>query len=402
MTYAVLKLTNGVKTIDFVDGVNYSLKSSGWAPAVSARDHGILGGRGYYIDVPEQIEISIFGEAGTAGAGFNQAIRDITALLDQVDAWAQGEEVDPVIMYIQIQSSDLTEPLQAIVAGKAGDVPFMSSPNSFSDLVMTYEIDGAIITFRRRGQLLSPGEIETVDYGSPSYETNPAVLTINTGLTHLDIPSPTKISLTNFVASVPMMGAGFVLVTGVSPASAYGTNFGIFDYNDMVSSEFSSVAETAQHATSGNIMRIDAAVNTSGSIAVTVSAEVVGLTVFMKVRNNHATTTWRARARSSGFAEISQRWKIIDASTLNPRAEVMGLLNAVSAFHEKIHIDFETDGSVGTLDVNIIAVLPQDGDTHYIAIKEDSYTADSFARNLVIDHRALTHKRPLAFIETAD
>lgn len=399
MTYAVLELTNGSKTIDFVDGVNYTLKSSGWGPAISARDRGILGGRGYYVDVPESIEIGIFGQNG-----FNEAIRDITTLLDQVDAWSQGEEVDPIILKIQIQSSELSEPLQAIVAGKANDSPFMTSPSSFSDMIMSYEIDGAVITFRRRGQLLSPSETETAYYGvpfqDPSYETNPAVLTINSGLEELDIPSPTKVSFTNFIANVPMLGAGFLMLTGFSPSSAYGTNFGVFEYDEMTSSEFATVAETAKFATGGNVKRIDAATNQTGSIEITVNAEVVGLTVFVKLRNNHASSTWRARARSTGFANINGRWKTIDASTLNPRAEVFGLLNAVSAFHEKIHIDFETDYSVGTLDVNVIAILPQDGNTHYIAVKEDDYTNDSFARNIVIDHRALTHKRPLAFIET--
>ena len=393
--YAILRLTDGQQTIDFLDETHYALQEGGWAPSIATRDRGLLGGRGFYVDVPETVTINVFGENN-----FGVALTNITAMLDQADAWAEGEDVDPVVLEVQIQNSLLDEPLRSIVISKDGDAPFLSTPSSFSDMLLVYEIEGMSISFMRRGMLLSPGEEEEVGSGTQKY--NGLVDTISSGLSELDIPSPTLITLTELDASSPLLGDGFIIIAGGNPNSSYGKNFAVFYESDMTKTNFYGLNETTTHANYNYVANLGPSSHQTGSLEITVNAEVQALTVFVKIRISD-TISCRVRARSTGFAEICGRWKVVPLGAGGkPGVLALGELVGVSEFHEKIHIDVETDYSIGAIAIESIAILPSGGDTHYIEIVGADYSSASYVRELFINHRALTHKRPLVYIETAE
>lgn len=393
MSYAVLKLVGTGVTIDLLDGVNYALTA--WAPAVSARERSLLGGYSPYLDVTERLSVNVFGTtAGTTLA----ALDDINVLLEQAEAWSMGDAVAPVIMKVQVEGSVLAEPLEAVVLGRPGDGTAITLQPSFNHDLLLYEITNVEVELVRRGLWLGPETDRTMQGAT----VNPAVMTIDMG-GELRRLSPTAVHVTGFGANAPMLGGGFLVVSGVAAASQHGRNIAVYGAADMTASGFASQSDAAHNAYGGDVMRIDAAVNASGSLLVgAVNTSVSRVSVFAAVRNNSMTTTWRARAVSTGYVTINDDWQIIDTNSLQPRLMYVGTLANQSGTHSNLRLDFETNDATGTLDVNYIAIAGHDASMGVIAITDGNYSDEAFPRALVVDPRATSHRTPLLYIETVN
>ncbi len=391
MSYATLKLVATNKTIDLLDRANYALVR--WAPAVSARDRSLLGNYSPYLNVTEVITVNVFGESVTEAL---QALDDINTVLEQAEAWSLGDAVEPVVMQVAVEGSSLLAPLEAVVLGRPGDeLPMMLQPTFNQDLLI-YEIANVEVRLVRRGLWLGE-EVETT---LPSTYTNPAVMTADMGEI-LNRLSPTTVRVTGFGSATPMIGGGFLLVGGVQPSSAHGDNIAIYPAASMTSTEFSVVDDAAHNAHGDDVMRIDAASNQTGTITIAgVYAEVSRISVFAAVRNNSATTTWRVRAKSTGYVTAADGWQTIDASSTDPRVIYVGTPANQSGTHINVVLEFAATGASGTLDVNYVVVLGHNASTGYIAIQGGDYSNESFPRALVVANRAMTHRTPLLYIET--
>lgn len=390
--YSVLKLIGNNTTIDLLDGINYALVS--WAPAVASRERAVLGNYSPYINVEERIVVNVWGSS--VGEAL-QALDAISIVMEQAEAWGLGENVPPVIFQVKLAGSMLSSPLQSVVLGRAGGDASVRLQPSFNHSLLVYEIEQVEISFVRRGLWLG----DETAYTLPSTLTNPAVMTVNMS-DRMARLCPTTIRVTHFDPSTAMIGAGYLLVSGASVTSTHGKNIGIFTAENITAGVFDSVNDAAHKAHGDSILRIDADDHQTGSLLVpNVYSEVSRVSVFAAVRNNSTTTAWRVRAASTGYVSVADSWRIIDAQSQQPRIMYIGTVSNQSGTHINIRVDFETAADTGTLDVNYIVVLGHDPSTSFLAIKAGDYSDEAFPRALVISDRSLTHRTPLAYIETA-
>ena len=391
MSYSVLELVGKNLTIDLLDGVNYALVQ--WAPSVTARDRALIGNYSPYLNVTEVLTVNVFGESVTETL---QALDDINVVLEQAESWSLGDAVEPVLMRVQLQGSSLVDPLEAVVLGRPGDDMSMVLQPTFNQDLLVYEIANVEIRLLRRGLWLG----EEVERSLSGTLTNPAVMTVNMG-ERLNRLSPTTIRVTGFGAGTPMLGGGYMLISGVPAASSQGRNIGIYGATSMSSAEFNVVDDSANNAHFDDILRIDAAADATGTITLSgVYAEVSRVSVFAAIRNNSTTTTWRVRAKSTGYVTAVDGWQTIDALSQEPRIVYVGTLANQSGTHINVALEFEASAVSGTLDVNYVVILGHDQSTGYITIDGADYSAEAFPRALVVADRVTTHRTPLIYIET--
>lgn len=391
MSYSVLELVGKNLTINLLDGVNYALVQ--WAPSVSARDRSLLGNYSPYLNVSEVLTVNVFGESVTEAL---QALDDINIVLEQAEAWSLGDAVEPVLMRVQMLGSSLAEPLEAVVLGRPGDESPMMLQPSFNQDLLIYEISNVEIRLVRRGLWLG----EEVERSLSSALTNPAVMTVNMG-ERVNRLSPTTLRVTGFGPGTPMIGGGFLLVSGTPAASSQGRNIGIYGAASMSSSEFDVEDDSANNAHFDDILQIDAAAHATGTILIPgIYAEVSRISIFAAVRNNSTTTTWRVRAKSTGYVTAVGGWRTIDALSQDPRIIYVGTPANQSGAHINVALEFVASANSGTLDVNYVVVLGHDPSTRHVTIRAGDYSAESFPRALVVADRATTHRTPLIYIET--
>lgn len=390
--YRVFKITAGDVTVEF-NGEPFALRTDGYAPAYPVRG-GKVSGKGTYANVTEAITFDIY-SMSTMGV-LTAGVRNLTQVLDLIDAWKKKESDVPVIFHIKPQHSDLdVDSLQSLIMGHSG-VP-VNLPASYHDLISiegVQEIGPITIEYERRGLLL--GELQTAENTTPV--TVPSIITAG-GLDEEIVNSPTKVSLVSFAPGNTPLGDGFLLMTGEPINSVNGVNFGLFDASDMTSSDFSSVDDSANKAYNDDIMQINAATKQTGEIEIDLECDFEALLVYLTYRNDHATTTWRIRARSSGYVDAYTRWTVIDAESTNPRPIALGVLRSAAKYHQKLHIEVETDANVGTLGINAVATLPVSEQSHAIDIVGKTYTPTTYTHDLVVDHKALEDRRALAYLK---
>ncbi len=391
MSYSTLELVGERVTIDLLDGVNYALVD--WPPAVSTRSRQLLGNYSPYEDVVERMTVNVFGESVTEAL---EALDDINVVLEQAEAHRMGDGVPPVLIRVRMVGSVLPEPLEAVVVGRPDNGPSVMLRPTFNHDILMYEITDVVITFIRKGLWLGP-EVERALAGSL---TNPAIMTVSMPAEERRL-SPTAVRVTGFSPGTRMLGGGYLLISGVAPASQHGRNIAIYGAAAVSSDEFGVEDDSANNAHGGNVRRIDAASHQDGALTISgVNADVSRISVFAVVRNNSSTTTWRVRAVSTGYVTATDGWKTIDASSQKPRVMHVGTLVNQSGVHINVRLDFTTTDESGTLDVNYVVVFGEDASTGYILIADANYSSESFPRALVVDPRAASHRTPLIYVET--
>lgn len=167
-TMTTLQITDGTVTADLLDGTNYELNDSGWAPAVAPRSQSDIGP--YYEDVEEQISVNVIG-----GTNMLANTAKLSQLLDQADAWYDGEPVAPVVIKAQPKGS--TQSIsQALILGRAGG-PLIDLPETYNDFLVGNSIENGGLRFRRRGQWLAD-EVAVVAGSSVNAATIQSITTL--------------------------------------------------------------------------------------------------------------------------------------------------------------------------------------------------------------------------------
>lgn len=391
--YLTLRITDGDETFDLVDNISFSLAEGGWSPSVAFRRISQLAGYGPYGPVEEQISLWVYGERP---AETINNLQRLVNMMDQADAWSLGDRVNAVRLQVQIQGSELAEPLESVILGRVSDdAPLIVNPPTFNDTLTVYQIGPITLRFLRQG-LWYGEEIE----GDSNAQATPSIFTIDMREEDSAL-SPTRIELRGFSPGTAMMGGGLVALTGVSRFASYGVNLGVYAAANMTSTEFAAVDDSAHLAHGDDVMRINAAAHQTGALTVAnIHADVARVSVFAAVRNNNAGTSWNIRAKSSGFVTTVDRWQKLEEGT-DPQLVWVGTLSNQVGAHVNIGIEVETADSTGTLDINYLAIFPHDASAQHVAILPDNYTAAGYERNLVIDHRVLDSLTPNIWIETA-
>lgn len=149
MSIQTLALTDGVLTASLVDGTNFNLIAAGWGPMAATRRRSDLGG-GPFQNQIEDIGLDL---TGTTEAAILANQEKLTTLVNQAYDWEQGLPVNPVKLQITMDSGTL---LEAAVYGDGS----VSSPASWSDLLMVKEVNQLRLALERHGLWLAAAGIE--------------------------------------------------------------------------------------------------------------------------------------------------------------------------------------------------------------------------------------------------
>jgi hypothetical protein len=382
--YTTLTISDGTTTANLVDGTNYALVAGGWGPSVAPLRVSTLGGSGPYADVVEQITVDV---RGSTGATCLANLAKLSQLLDQAERWARGEPVAAVLLACQPQGSTLAAALSCVILGRAGESA-LSTPATFNDLLMCYEIPDVQISFQRRGQWLAAEETKTVVASAATEIPTVCAVTFDSAAA---IASPAYVLAGGLNVN---KNASFLLIAdaankiAILEAESFGT-----------SAPWSSVADSANNARGGSLLRYTPAgtttVRNTLNLAV-LPANVRRLNVYMALRNNSATVTWRLRAVGNvdGTTEVSTPEIIVDSSTTVPRIVFLGTLAFVGTL---VWIGFDvTASSISgspTLDFDYMVLHVMESKSGTIAFTP---VISSSGGGVIADARALTQPSPIA------
>jgi hypothetical protein len=165
-----IKLTDGVRTLNLMDGVNYALTGGEYEPVVPSLKEEIVGRNSPYEDVVESIEVVCLGET------HNQALDNLHALsdlLDQAHRWGKGAKVAPVRFIIKPVSR--TKTLESVIIAAPDPVQLTG------EFVKKLQLPQIPVTvqFTRRAYLLDPRQEQGE---SNSYNTFTGITPMNVEL----------------------------------------------------------------------------------------------------------------------------------------------------------------------------------------------------------------------------
>lgn len=345
--YTTITIADGTTTLTLTDGRNYALVDAGWAPNVASLRQSTIGGSGPYNDVEEQLTLNVLGETGVEVL-FNLA--ELSRMLDQAERWSRGEPVSAVKLTYQPQGSVLTAALSCVILGRAGQMA-VSTPASFNDLLMCYEIANVQLSFRRRGLWLEAVEA----LSATGAVTNPGVATA-TFASSAAVASPAKAIIT-FPSDASV--TQYVLLW-----ANHASRIAIVEAEGMAGYQFTEETDTAKIARGGKVLRYtptDLLSTSAGWVALTTLTTCRRMAIFAAVRNNSGSATWNVRARlTSGTSNPTYYGPdvLIDASSTSPRIVFLGLIT-MPTYPSYINVYAQASTITGppTLDIDYFVAL---------------------------------------------
>lgn len=357
--YPYLVLSDGSTTVTFADGLggqtNYAPARGRWPLKIAGIRRNQLGGRGRYADVIEEFDINI---RDTTADLCYQRLDTLVRLLDQAERYAVWREpLNSVTLRYAPQGSTVAStavPYEALVLGRVGDedLSAVALPATYADAGMIYEIRGIHIRILRRGAWLYP----TADNpGASGASANPTVMTRTYSQNH-PISSPVGLSIGGFNRSTtPTIWGGLLMV-------ASGANdIQIIEAETMATGVFTSVADAANNARGGSVLRytpvLTGAIKTAAvSVSNPFPNQPLPFALYAAVRNNGAPTyTIAANAIVGGASNAVTPPYTVDASTTSPRLVFLGTFVATNL--SKISLTVGTSATGSTLDIDYLILV---------------------------------------------
>jgi hypothetical protein len=385
----ILNITDGTTTVNLIwdNAVNrkYMLSRDGWAPQIAGRRRSVLGGRGPYSDVEEEIALTVLGgSASDALANLATLLRLMDGTLDFWD----GRTTTPIRIQYAPEGATLGE---ALILGYV-DTPAELSPTINRDL-RAYMIDGVKLRLTRRGQWIGLDEV-----ASSSSSNNPAKLSAT--LSIHPTSSPLKIDLAGFTtANTPALPDSVLLV---APGAAY---LSIFDASAMTvgaDPSYATFNDTAKKPYNGtNVLRFTPP-NTSpaetGGLADLSFTNAYRVQVFVVLRNTSSFATFQVRANlTSDAGVVSTPYETVDIGVTTPRILALApvsLALPVNGISLEISV---SDTSTGPfLDISHIVVINlADERCRALAIDGTTPGMTGGSYTITVDDRILSGEAPV-------
>lgn len=383
--YTSIVITNTVIVCDLTDNTNYSLVIGGWAPQVAPRRRSTLGGL-THEDVSEQITINVYGSTGAVAL---ENLHKLAALLNQADEFSSGANVEPVLIEVLPQGSGSATPVKAMIVGTDG--PPLSTPPTWNDHLMLFEISDVTIRFRRRGLWLRGGSFGVsivrespllldIDFGGEVYLASPLSLTLN------GLPAP------GFIETIE---AGIFLIAGDE------TRIKHIDPTGFAAPGFTTFGDSAAHYYPYAVLHYDPTTTTPATTNfISLSswnARAVGVVALF--RNNSATTEWNVviRLHSKGHVHTSRAYTV-DASTTAIRSDVIGYVSGARTW-DWMEVEITASSTADTLDIGQLALIDLSDNTSRILAHgpiqiKDNLDAGTGEPMLAIEHSLLSSMTP--------
>jgi len=401
-----LHITDGTTTIDIDNTAgNYPLHEHGYIPAIAGLREDVLGGRGIYNDVVDEIIIEVNG-ASAAAAYANLAA--LNRLLSQARQWARGDNVTAVeIQYSPDGAtvSSAANPLHATILGPAdGDESSgVGLSANWDEAAYNFVIPDVRIRFKRMGEWLFDGT-ESANSGAV---TDGDLMTVT--LTARNDAGPTELTLTNFPTTdlgTGLYNPGFILLTDIV------SRIEIKNAEDLADAvKWTSIADAGQVPRNTNILRFTPATTVeqhpnSGSFA-TIPVGVSRVAVFANIRNNSNTTSFLVRLSTytNAYSQVYTPYIYIAPymSAAFPQWVYLGTLGRHPSFSGTWNYQLYVTASAaaGTIDFDtLVFVDVQNPNTFILGVNPGDTAANN--GTLDIDHQRLTKPEPSVTISSVN
>jgi hypothetical protein len=382
--YLAIMDSSGAPSVVLADGAggatNAPIIRWGWNPGVPAFNDSPLGPR--YVDVVEGFTLNVRGADAAAAMANAQTLAQ---LLIQAERWRNGAVVNPVIIKFAPQGSTIAStaaPYQALVLGRArGDASALVLGQRFPDVGMLKEILGSKIALLRQGAWLGADETPAASASGANPTIHNVTLTSNLNA------SPLVMSLGGFSGNAAFPSSCLLVGSGISIAEA----------EAATAAGFTSVADAANNARGGSVLRYTPVSTAFAATAVISTQSWQRIAIYAAIRNNSAAATFQMYATGTyGVTVVQTPITSIDASTVQPRIVYLGTLYAPpSAFQDiRLHVEAATTTGPPTLDIDYIALLKIDDEFGYALALDPLTFTFAGAHSIVVDHRLLTQLTP--------
>lgn len=380
MSELYLVITDGTTTCTIADGAGgataYRLKYGGWSPRIAGLRASELGGRGPFEDVTETLILNVH---GSSMADAYTKIHALQTLVEQAERFERGEIVSAVVIKYSPPDaaiSSAANPLQARVLGGS-----ITLPDNISTAHPQAVIVGVRLQLRRTGQWL-----HAAVSAASAATNNGEVATIS--LTACDIVSPSALLIRNIAQKGTANSYSDVVVLQAASAA----DIQVFPANYLLpATGFSAFYDTTNFPLSDTVLRYTPSSTTEQQSGGWAIGSVGVLAIWLNVRNNSSTTTFKIRAHYTNGRMESYTPHIVIPAASGPRWYFVGLIaNTVS--NAVIQLACTASAASGTLDIDGVALINTDSvDYGCVVIKQPcGYSGE----NESIDHRALTAIQP--------
>lgn len=383
----ILKISDGTTTVDFVASTS-AYAVTRWNPAVARRRDNLLGGRGPYEDVYEEMEITIHGTDALA------QLSSLQDLLDQSTRWARGEPVSAVLLHYQPESTS-TE-LKSTILG-AADREMIELPGNFPDAPAYDYIEPIVLRFKRMGWWL--GESVT---GTSSSVQHPTVATISL-TTSVSIESPVKLKLSDGALNDAGIDESFILMVSAATTTAAATRLLLLEAETLTTTAYTTALDAVSEARGNAVLRYTPTTTAfveSGRKTYTTETDqgIKRWGVYLSYRNNSTTSGYQVR----GLINVNEKTPtlVIPEGTSLPTWAYMG---SVVSDRPLLLASLEVAATAtgGTIDFDVLAFMAMDGTATPNAIVPvpKSYGGSVADYDGTIDHRLLSHNSPSLWID---
>lgn len=421
LTFTCLKLTDGTTTLDLLDATKWGLVGGGWLPTPPPLRAGLLGAAGPVEDMDDEIRLQVRG-TGTAGSTSRfdpsanatrladtqtQFVTNMLALwtmMDKVARFGRGDPAAPaVVLQVCLAGATVATPSvpqQVLLLGPPGMDPAQPTfvlPNSGLNITLFADNYGEVtLRFRRRG-MFTP-VLAAITAGSTASAAG-TLVTQSTGLTAVSVPSPTYIQITGWGPSSTPTLASMYLLVGEANAIA------ILDAEGGTTTNWTSVADSANNARNGNILRytpVDTLPSSSHIAAFTALSGFIRVAVLAVVRNASSQNFRLKAVLSSGYAftvggQVETREVLIDASTPYPRVVNLGeasLRGGMKSLFFTAAVDDATGGPALDIDYVVVANIGDETTSILTLDPADVSQFATLAGGIIIDPETLTALAP--------
>lgn len=395
-TEPYIVITNGTTTITIADGsggtTNYRMGRNDWAPNTAGLRTNPLSGRGIYEDVVESFALKVY---GTTAANAMANLKTLGDLLQSADDWALGRSDAAVVFKYSPKGgtvSSTANPLQATILGRApGDQSSgITLPVNFDDVGLVFYIQVQVKLERIGGWL----HTTTTANNSGSNGSKVTVTSMGT----LGRLGPTKIDITNMEPSGGNYNPNAIICLADTPSVSTWL-VQIAANGGGTGAPWTSVGDSGRFAVNTNVLRYTpggTTASTSGNVSTTVGANWNKIAVYLSVRNNSATTSFRVKI-NLGNALSSPPEIGIPANATNPKYYFAGVYSfplSTGAGSGNITVTATASAASGTLDIDNIVLVEVGDKGNYVFQVTNWATASALSAG--IDHRLLTRPYPTA------
>ena len=286
----ILRLTDGTTTVDLIwhstANRKYILARDNWAPSVAGRRQSLLGSKGLYNDVLEDITIHVCGDTAN-DAMVNLEI--VMRLLDQAEDWRLGNRTTPTRLQYAPTGGTLRE---AIILGRPSgeEANALSLAETFNSNLNAFTLENIHLRFLRTGAWL----LTTADTAASAAGAHPSILSATFATSHPTL-SPVDLALSGFTrVDVPFFQYGYWVIAPASRITlGEGETIGWSMSSGLATATVT--ADAAAKASGGSVRRLAGNISSfDGVVPVTGSPHRVA--VFAAVRVNNSATVATAYA----------------------------------------------------------------------------------------------------------